>query len=247
MPSTPRDRRSGTCARTCTLAICLGLVLLVVVADGCHATTYGPTRRIARTAAIGPQIQGLQLSWMDVELVVRSGEKVVWDWEADLPMRFYIVSPGGAILASVDGESSSEGSAVIWGDGCCRAAWCNPSFRTPVNLHFAVEVKSLGALAGPSASPQDDLGTGPGWEWVDEVAVALLLLLACEVTITVPMLVLRARAGQGKARTFPVDYTDAYLCLGPEVPVDPGGLPMGAPARPRPMEAALTVVRGARR
>ena len=245
MPCAPSHRPTGTCKRT--IAICLLLVLLAVAANVSQATTSGPTRKVSRTVGIGPQIQGLQLSWMDVELVVKPGERVTWDWYADNPLRFYIVSPTGTVMASVDGVSSSEGSAMMSEEGYCKAAWMNPSFKTPVTLHLSVEVRAGGGLMGSPASPQDGSGAEPGWQWVPDVAVALLLLLACEVTVTVPMLVLRARAGQGRARVFPIDFTDAYLCLGPEVPVGPGGLPMGAPARPRPMEGALTVVRGARR
>jgi len=231
----------------CAFAVLLWLVLLVAVADASQAAVYGPTRKIVRTVGIGPQVEGLLLSWTDVELVVRPDERVAWDWEADGPLRFYIVSPTGAILSSVDDKSSSEGSIVMSEEGRCKASWTNPSFQTPVNLHFTLEVKVDAEPTGPPASPQDGAGAGQGWEWVADVAVALLLLLACEVTVTVPMLLIRARGRPRPARKSPIDFADAYLCLGPDVPVDPGGLPTGAPARPRPMDGALSVVRGARR
>ena len=230
-----------------TSAICLALVVLAIAAEASQAATFGPTRKLARTVGIGPQIQGVHLSWTDVELIVRPGEKVEWDWEADQPVRFYLVSPTGAIMASVDDESSSEGSAVMTEGGCCRAAWTNPSFRTPASLHFSVEVKEGGSRTEASGSPQDDWGTVLDGQWAPDVAVALLLLLACEVLVAVPMLVVRARGGPRLARKFPIDYTDAYLCLGPEMPSGIDGLPIGALAQPRSMEGALSVVRGARR
>lgn len=245
MPTAPWSHPAvrGERART----VCLAIVLLMIAAGTSQAATNGPSPRVTKTVGIGPQVQGLQVSWMDVELTVRPGERFAWDWEADMPLRFYIVSPTGAIMASVDDESSSEGSVMMTEAGRCKAAWCNPSFRTSVLVHLTVEVVASERTVAPSPVPRVEGGVWSGWQWVAEVAVALLLLLACEVAVAVPLLVIRARAGQGRARRFPIDYVDAYLLLGPEAPVGADGLPAGAPLQARPMEGALAVVRGSRR
>ena len=99
-----------------------------------------------------------------------------------------------------------------------------------------------------SPSTMDDGGeVDTNWQWVPDVAVALLLLLACKVSVAVPMLLARARGGPRLARKYPIDYTDAYFCLGPDAVPVPDGRSQGAPAQARPMEGALSVVRVARR
>jgi hypothetical protein len=223
------------------------LILIAVAAGVSRGDTGGPAHKVSRDVDIGPQIQGLQLSWMDIELGVRDGDSVAWDWEADGPVRFYIVSPTGAILASVDDKPSSVGSAVIGAAGECTVAWTNPSFREPVHLRLTVEVKG-GLQSTRSPTTTDDGGdVATSWQWVPDVAVALLLLLACEVSVAVPMLLASARVGPRLARKSPIDYTDAYFCLGPDAVPVPDGRSRGAPAQARPMEGALSVVRVARR
>jgi len=245
MPPAPTNRRTGV--RALPLAVCIGIALLVVAAGASQGASFGPTRKVAKTVDIGPQIQGTHLSWMDVELRVRQGERVEWDWYADGPLCFYIVSPTGLILATEEDRRDSAGSAVMPAAGTCRASWTNPSFRTPVKLSFSVEVTADRKSVPSSSATQGDPAADDDWQWVSEVAVALLLLLGLEVMVTVPMLVFRLRAGHARSRTCPVEFVDAYIGLGPEEPVGPAGLPVCVPLRPRPMEGALSVARVARR
>ena len=243
MPRAHYSRLTGQSIR----AFGLVLILIAVAAGASLGTAIGQAHTVTRSVDIGPQIQGLQLSWMDIELGVSDGDRVAWDWEADGPVRFYIVSPTGAILASVDDDRSSAGSAVIGETGECTVAWTNPSFREPVHLRLTVEVRGAFQSTQPP-STMDYGGEGDtSWQWVPDVVVALLLLLACEVLVAVPMLLARARWSPRLARKSPIDYTDAYLCLGPDAVPVPDGRSRGAPAQARPREGALSVVRVARR